>query len=137
MVPINQALSLIRAAYPNVQAVYLFGSYATAHERPDSDADIALLLPHAQAKAAGPLLMSDLRFALESQLGRSVDLINLRLVSTVLQKEIVATGRRIDCADRNAAAEFEMLVLSFYQKLNQERREILEEFFRSKRAYAV
>ncbi|MBI3959072.1 MAG: nucleotidyltransferase domain-containing protein [Chloroflexi bacterium] len=134
---INQTVSLIRAAYPNVQAVYLFGSYATADERTDSDADIALLLPHEEAKAAGSLLMSDLRFALGAWLGRDVDLINLRTVSTVLQKEIVATGRRIDCADRNATAEFEMLVLSLYQKLNEERRGILEEFFRTRRAYAV
>jgi len=137
MNPIDPIVPLIRAAYPNVQAVYLFGTYGTADERPDSDVDIALLLPHDEAKAAGSLLMSDLRFVLEARLGRNVDLINLRTVSTVLQKEIVATARRIDCADWNATAEFEMLVLSMYQKLNEERREILEDFFRTKRAYAV
>lgn len=137
MKTINPIGPLVRATYPNVQAVYLFGTYGTADERPDSDVDIALLLPHDEAKAAGSLLMSDLRFVLEARLGRNVDLINLRTVSTVLQKEIVATARRIDCADWNATAEFEMLVLSMYQKLNEERREILEDFFRTKRAYAV
>ena len=31
--------------YPEVQAIYLFGSYDTEHEWPNSDVDIALLLP--------------------------------------------------------------------------------------------
>jgi hypothetical protein len=30
-----------------------------------------------------------------------------------------------------------MLTMSYYQKLNDERREILEELFRSKRSYAI
>ena len=60
-----------------------------------------------------------------------------RRVSTVFQKEIVATGRLLFCADENAVAEFEMLTLSFYQKLNEERKEILEEFERTGKAYDV
>ncbi|MEK7289910.1 MAG: nucleotidyltransferase domain-containing protein, partial [Planctomycetota bacterium] len=31
--------------YPDVSAIYLFGSYSTEYERMDSDVDIALLLP--------------------------------------------------------------------------------------------
>jgi len=64
-------------------------------------------------------------------------LINLRLVSTVFQKEIVVADRRIFCADRYAADEFEMLTFSYYQKLNEERKQILEEFFKTGKAYAV
>lgn len=127
----------VLAAFPAVQAIYLFGSYGTADQWPTSDADIALLLPYAEAKSAGSLTMSDLRFALEARLKCDVDLINLRLVSTVLQKEVIAAERRIYCADGYAAAEFEMLVLSLYQKLNEERRGILEEFSRTKRAYSA
>ena len=36
---------LVLAHYPAAQGVYLFGSYGTADERPDSDVDVALLLP--------------------------------------------------------------------------------------------
>ncbi|MDZ7620723.1 MAG: nucleotidyltransferase domain-containing protein, partial [Patescibacteria group bacterium] len=50
-----------------------------------------------------------------------------RRVSTVLQKEVVMAERRIFCLDRYAAEEFEMLVLSFCQKLNEERAGILDE----------
>jgi hypothetical protein len=81
--------------------------------------------------------LSDVRFELEALLKRDVDLINLRRVPTVLQKEIVAAGRRVYQADEYAADEFEMLVISYYQKLNDERREILEAFNRTGRAYTV
>jgi uncharacterized protein len=56
-----------------------------------------------------------------------VDLINLRQVSTVLQKEVIAADRRIYLADEYAAAEFEMLTLSYYQKLNKERATIIRD----------
>jgi len=110
-----------------VQAIYLFGSFGTDEASPDSDADIAVLLPHEKARQAGSLLMSDLCLELTALLGREVDLINLRQVPTVLQKEVVAADRRIYQADLFAADEFEMLTLSNYQKLNAERAEIIKE----------
>jgi uncharacterized protein len=121
--------------YPDTQAIYLFGSYGTKNEWPDSDVDIALLLPPDQAKASRMLAMSPLCSELGSLLEKPVDLINLRQVSTVFQKEIITADRRIYTGDAYGADEFEMLVLSFYQKLGEERREILEEFWRTGRAY--
>ncbi len=123
--------------YPNVQAVYLFGTSGTEDEWPDSDVDIALLFDHKKAAKSGPLAMSDLCLDLEKRLKKDVDLINLRIVSTVFQKEIIAADRRIYCADEYAADEFEMLTLSRYQKLNEERKEILDAFWKSGRAYNV
>jgi predicted nucleotidyltransferase len=133
----EQIVQTILTHTPQVQAVYLFGSHGTEDERPSSDVDIALLLPPEQAKAAGSLLLGELHMALAELLGKEVDLVNLRQVSTVFQKEIVMTGRQIYCADDYAAAEFEMLTLSYYQKLNEERREILAAFKESGRAYDV
>ncbi len=75
--------------------------------------------------------------ALAAVLGKNVDVINLRQASTVFQKEIIMAERRIFCANPYAADEFEMLTLSYYQKLNEERREILVEFARTGRAYPV
>jgi predicted nucleotidyltransferase len=123
--------------YPDVQAIYLFGSYDTEHEWPNSDVDIALLLPPVKAWETGSLALSPLWFDLERLLGKMVDLINLRQVSTVFQKEIIMADRRIYCGDEYAADEFEMLTLSFYQKLNQERSEVLAEGLRSGRFYQV
>lgn len=114
-------IDTVQKHYPDVQAIYLFGSYGTEEEWPQSDADIALLLPPEKAKQAGSVGATALHGALVNLLGRSVDLINVRQVPTVLQKEILSADRRIFCADSYAADEFEMLVLSFYQKLNEER----------------
>ncbi len=123
----SMLINIILAHYPETQAIYLFGSYQTADERADSDMDIALLLPPQQAKAAGTLALSALRFELEAHLERDVDLINVRQAPTVLQKEVVAADRRIYLADAYAAAEFEMLTLSYYQKLNEERGNIIRD----------
>lgn len=128
---------------PQTQAVYLFGSAqdvlttgeVSRHEA--RDIDLAVLLPPAIAQAIGNLFLSDLRWELEHQFQRDVDLINLRIVSTVFQNEIVATGQSIFVQDRNALEEFEMLTLSFYQKLNDEREKILEDVFSTGRAYKV
>jgi uncharacterized protein len=98
--------------------------------------DIALLLPPEQAKASRMLAMSPLCSELGSLLEKPVDLINLREVYTVFQKEIISADRRIYTGDAYDADEFEMLVLSFYQKLNQERAEILTEGLRTGRFYA-
>ncbi|HHB90095.1 MAG TPA: nucleotidyltransferase domain-containing protein [Anaerolineae bacterium] len=123
----DQIIDLVVQHYPDVQAIYLFGTYATSDERPDSDVDIALLLPPEQAREAGSLALSDLHLDLARALGREVDLINLRLAPTVLRKEVIMADRRIYCANAYAADEFEMLTISYYQKLNEERAEIIED----------
>lgn len=75
--------------------------------------------------------------ALEQLLEREVDLINFRLANTVFQNEILDFGRLIIINDAEAVRGFEMRVLSSYQKLSEERKEILAAFYHSKRAYAV
>jgi len=133
MIQQKQIIQTVLKHYPEVQAIYFFGTYGTDDQWIDSDVDIALLLKHQQAKKVGTLVMSDLRFELERLLEIDVDLINLRRVPTVLQKEIVAADRQIHTADENAADEFEMLTISYYQKLNEERSEILKEIMTSGR----
>jgi len=130
-------IRIILAHYPDVQAVYLFGSYDTEDEWPDSDIDIALLLLPLQAKKERHLALSQCRQALADNLRKDVDLVNARQISTVFQKEIIASGRLLYCADQYAVDEFEMLVLSYYQKLNEERRELVDSFMKTGRAYSV
>ena len=115
---------MITRFFPEVQAVYLFGSYGTEDERPESDVDLAILLPPAHSCRTGQLL--ELMGKLVDEFGKPVDLIHLRAANTVFQKEIVMADRRIYCADQFAADEFEMMMLSAYQKLNEERKEIIE-----------
>jgi predicted nucleotidyltransferase len=129
-------IKIVLAHFPAVQGIYLFGSYGDGNPRPDSDIDIALLLSHEQAKKEKNLILSKCRFDIEEALHHSVDLLNARYVSTVFQKEIIS-GTLIYCADQYAVDEFEMLTISFYQKLNLERAGILESFQKTGRAYAV
>jgi len=130
-------IAAVLEAYPGVQAIYLFGSYGTEDEWPNSDIDIAILLAPETAKMLGALELIKTQNKLASLLHKSVDLLNLRRVSTVFQKEVVMADRRIYTADEYAAEEFEMLTLSFYQKLNEERAEIMAEIRRTGRAYNV
>ena len=119
------------------EAIYIFGSFDTDGEMIGSDADIAVLLPAGESATVGALLLDETRYALEKALGRDVHLLNLRRVPTVLQKEVIMADRRIHCGNLFAADTFEMLVLSFYQKLNEERAEVMAEGLSSGRFYNV
>jgi uncharacterized protein len=118
----QHAADLVREAIPDVVAVYGFGSRARGTSRADSDLDLAVL--------AHSRLPTEMRWNVQEQLARSlkvnVDLIDLRSVPTVMQKEIVATGTVIFGLDASARRAFEGLVLSTYARLNEERREILQ-----------
>ena len=127
----------ILSHYPEVQGIYLFGSYGTEYEWPNSDVDLALLLPFPRAIELQTLSLSPCQFALADRLERDIDLVNIRQVSTVFQNEIIHSARLINAPDPESIREFEMIVLSAYQKLNEERKEILEEFFKTKRAYRL
>ena len=123
--------------HPHAEAVYLFGSFDTDGEMQGSDADIAVLLPAGESATVGAFALDETRYALEQALGRDVHLLNLRRVPTVLQKEVVMSGRRIHCDSPFAADTFEMLVISLYQKLNEERKGILEKGLKSGRFFAA
>ena len=129
----EQIVRLVLDYFPETQAIYLFGTFATTDMRSESDVDIAVLLTPHQAKEVGFLGLSTLRFKLEELLERDIDLINLRQAPTVLQKEVIMAEQRIFCANEYAAAEFEMLTLSFYQKLNEERAAIIQDILESGR----
>lgn len=122
---------------PDVQAIYLFGSSGTEYERPESDIDLAVLLPHPSAKAAGNPALRECHSALVDLLDRPVDLVNLRTVNTVFQHQVIQTGRRIFNAHPTASDTFEMLTLSYYQKLQEERASIVAEIVQSKRILNV
>lgn len=124
--------------FSNVQAIYLFGSVAEGTETATSDIDLALLLTPRQSRMHKQnFFMHALHRELRALTHHNVDLLNLRQLPTVLQKEIIMTGTRIYCADQLAVDEFEVAVLSRYQKLNQERAAILFEFESTGRAYDV
>jgi len=118
-------VEIVLRDFPSAQAIYLLGSYARGEQHTQSDIDLAVLLP------------VDIALALAKQARRDVDLVNLRLVSTVFQNEIIHTGVLLYCSDEPARQEFEMLALSAYIKLSEERADILRAFLRTRQAYDV
>lgn len=62
---------------------------------------------------------------LSQQLGSEVDLVDLTRASTVMRKEILRTGETIEVQDSLVSQTFEMLALSDYARLNEERHECL------------
>lgn len=123
--------------FPELQAVYIFGSWGSSEEQPHSDIDMAILLSPIVSGQTDLKSLHQAKFDLESVLDKDVDLINLRRVNTILQKEVVISGKRIYCSDEFSCEQFEMLVFSAYQKLNQERADIVAEIIKSSRVLAL
>ena len=125
----------ILQAFPSTQAIYLFGSFGTADERPASDIDIAVVLPFDIAKTATAAL-HELTIDLMLKTGRSIDLVNLRQVDTILQFEVISTGRRIAAPQRTESDLYELVIIKTYQYFNRERADIVAHGLQTGRYYA-
>ncbi len=119
---VDDIICLILETHPATQAIYRYGTWGTAAHRVDSDLDVAVLLPHDEAKRVDRWQWHLLAVKLAGAAGTEhADLVNLRRAGTTLQAEILRTGRLIYCQDDGFRLAFETLVLSMYQKLNDER----------------
>ena len=124
--------------YPKTQAIYMFGSYGTENQWPNSDLDVAILFPVMAAKRVDFWEWLEVSNAIAAAIQiKNVDFINLRQVDTVFRKEIIRANRLIYCTDTDAADEFEMIALSLYQKLVEERRDIVHDALTTGRFYNV
>ncbi len=113
----------LREHIPNLVAIYQFGSQVRGDATPSSDIDLAVL---AKQTLSGERLFEWAQ-ELATQLGRDVDLLDLKRASTVIRAQIVTNGRVLDSRDDLARAEFEMYAYSDYARLNEERRDILRD----------
>lgn len=103
------------------KAVYLFGSHGTDRQRRKSDLDLAIL----PSTPPDPVELFELGNRLAERLNLEVDLVDLDRASTVMRKEVLRTGERLQASDLPSTRQFEMLTLSDYARLNEERAEIL------------
>lgn len=112
----------IRAALPDVQAIYRFGSSAADTFGPDSDVDLAILA----RRPLSPNVRFDLQERLATALRRPVDLVDLRGASTVMAMQVVSKGILLHDGDPIARGAFEDRCYTGYARLNEERRGILD-----------
>ncbi len=113
--------------------IYLFGSRAQGRETAQSDWDVAFLTRYDQKLSV--LERWKLQEKLAAKLNRDVDLVDLRSVSTVMQFQVLSTGCRIYCKNEESCGVFEMLTYSFYQRLQEERKDILSQIKETGQVY--
>lgn len=114
--------SILRDAFPNALGIYVFGSRAQDTANADSDLDLAVLIEG----YADPLVLWDLANQIAEKLGFHVDLLDLRAASTVMQYQIITTGRCVWAKDVQAGL-YEAFILSEKTSLDTARAELLQE----------
>ncbi|MGE5503480.1 MAG: type VII toxin-antitoxin system MntA family adenylyltransferase antitoxin [Actinomycetota bacterium] len=118
-------VAAVRAVLPDARAITLFGSRAGDDARDDSDLDLAVLLPG----PADPVRLWEAGEAVARRLDVDVDLVDLLAASTVLQHQVVTTGRRL-FADGPEIERYEAFVLAEMTSLDEARAPLLADIRR-------
>lgn len=124
-------VSAIRAALPNTLAIYAFGSRISGQSDAASDLDLAVLVEG----YAEPVALWELAGTLAAMAGCDVDLLDMRAASTVMQYQILSSGRCL-WALQPQAGLFESYVLSEKMALDEARAGLLADIKQRGRIYA-
>ena len=116
---------------PATQALYLFGSRAQGCERLDSDLDLGVLVPG----MAGAAELWDRAQELAVRFNLDVDLVDLRAASTVMQHQVVTSGRRLFAVPGQEVDRFEIFVLKEMTDLNEARAGVMADIVREGRVH--
>lgn len=130
----QQIISFLSGRMPAIKGIYLFGSRAEGRARPDSDVDIAFLVEWGHSPTAMQRWEWSTELSALLQV-EAVDLVDLQEANTDFRFVIVSTGQRIYCNDQAYCDTFDMTAYSMYQRLELERREIVEEIKKRGRVY--
>lgn len=131
MMQTEQAIiQLLQRSLPSLLAVYMFGSQAKGTAQADSDLDLAVLV----AGYAKPLQLWQLSSELADIANCPVDLVDLRQASTVMQYQIITTGKRLWQKDAQAAL-YEAAILSDKTELDSARAPLLAEIYKTGKIY--
>lgn len=103
----NALIQTLQTRLPSLLAIYAFGSRLNGTAGPDSDLDLAVLVPG----YAEPLDLFELAGDLADAAGCPVDLLDLRAASTVMQYQVITRGECWWARDAQAAL-YEAVILS-------------------------
>lgn len=117
-------------AFRNALSIYAFGSRVQGTANAQSDLDLAVLV----AGYADPLQLFEMANQLADKLGYEVDLLDLRAASTVMQHQVITTGRRLWAKDVQADL-FDVFVLNEKLALDELRAEQINEIRETGRVY--
>lgn len=127
---VRRLVATLRDRLPALLSVYLFGSRANGHAGPDSDLDLAVLVDG----KLDPVETWELAQLLAGQADCDVDLVDLRRASTVMQHQIITTGRRLWEKDSRPAL-YESFILSDKTELDDARAGVLFDIQREGQVY--
>lgn len=126
----SAVVAVLQGAIPTLSAVYAFGSQVSGEAGPESDLDVALMAD----ETLGAEVLWELSSRLAGIVGCSVDLLDLRAASTVMQYQIVITGRRLWSRDEQVGL-YEAFILSQKTALNEARAGLLEDIKKTGTVY--
>lgn len=112
---------VVRDVLPNARAAWLFGSAAKGHWREGSDLDLAVSMPQ-PFNAAVRLQAAEKMVA---SLGIEVDLLDFHQLHTVMQVQIIHTGRLLFSVDPVALAQYQGFLHTEYQNIQQWRQPMM------------
>jgi uncharacterized protein len=123
----NQVTSRILKSVPDVAAIYAYGSRIKGAVHPESDLDLALLLPPAHELHVE--ILAQLEGDLEALAGCAVEVSVLERTRSVVHcKEVITSGIPIFIADIQAVEGFEMMVFSEYARFCDDRAPVLQAY---------
>jgi uncharacterized protein len=123
----DTARDTVLAAMPEALAIYVYGSFSRGEDWPDSDLDIAVLLPPEQRIPDLLQLTGDISKCIH----RDVDVVDLRRAGDVLRREVLESGRSLFESDPEKVLAWEASAMSRYAHYREEVRDILEDFRRT------
>ena len=123
-------ISTIRAAFPNTLAIYIFGSRINGTANTESDLDVAVLV----AGYANPVRLWEVASELAEIVGCDVDLLDMRAASTIMQAQVLQTGRHLWAKNVDAGL-FECFALSEKLHFNEARAGLLADIQKNGRIY--
>ena len=112
----NAILNLVQSRFPNLLALYAFGSRVTGQATSESDLDLAILVDG----PVDPFAIFTLAGEIAEIAGLEVDLVDLRAASTVMQYQIITSGERLWQRDSRAAL-YEATILNMKTALDEAR----------------
>lgn len=123
-------IDLLRRQLPGLMAAYAFGSRLQGVADADSDLDMAVLVEG----YADPLRLFTLAGSLSDLAACPVDLLDLRAASTVMQYQVITTGRCLWARDTQAAL-YETFILSEKTALDEARAGLLADIQKTGSVY--
>jgi predicted nucleotidyltransferase len=126
----ERIVALLQAELPGLLGVWLFGSQANGHANVHSDVDLAVLV----AGRADPLQLWNIGQKLAGVMDRDVDLLDLRVASTVMQYQVITEGRLLWQKDAQGIL-YESAILSDKTELDTARAGLLADIRREGRVY--